>query len=44
MVQSAGPWSALPATRITAWTTIARTAGASPANSASTAVVDPNAT
>jgi hypothetical protein len=32
------------ATRTTAWATIARTAGARPANSAATAVVVPKAT
>jgi hypothetical protein len=36
--------SAREPTRITAWATIARTAGARPANSAVTATVEPNAT
>ena len=44
MATRAGLVSARFPTRITAWATIARTAGARPANSAVTAVVDPNAT
>ena len=41
---SAGLVRARFATRTTAWATIASTAGARPANSAVTAVVEPNAT